>query len=457
MPDVDVPETRYARTVDEVHIAYQVLGDGPGDLVFVPGFVFNVEQAWEWPQMARFARRLSGFCRFIQFDRRGTGLSDHIIPREAQLTLEARMDDIRAVMDAAGSERAALFGFEEAFALCAIFAATYPERVSALVAQAPSGLGRRDAERPWAYSDQEWDEYLQGVRQGWGSIAFAEQEGRMVWPDIGDDPEWFRQYATMMRRSVSPGDALAFFKVDSEVDVRDVLPTVRTPTLVIQRVGDEALPIEYARYVAQQIAGAILIELPGSNHGYMAPDQDELLDEIERFIKGLREEEAELDRVLATVLFTDIVGSTRRASELGDRKWNELLERHHRAVRGLLARYRGREVDTAGDGFFATFDGPARAVRCAQQVIDAVRPLDLQIRAGIHTGEVQTIDGKASGLAVNVGARVGGLAGPSEVLVSSTVKDLTAGSGIVFEEAGEHLLKGVPDRWRLYRVVREPA
>jgi pimeloyl-ACP methyl ester carboxylesterase len=219
---VNLPETRYAKTVDGVHIAYQVIGDGPGDLVFVPGFVYNVEQAWEWPHMARFARRLSSFSRLIHFDRRGTGLSDHIVPREAQLTLEARMDDIRAVMDAAGSERAALFGFEEAFALCAIFAATYPERVTSLVAQAPAGLGRRDAERPWAYSDQVWDEYLHDVRQGWGTMAFAEQEGRVVWPDIGDDPEWFRQYANMMRRSVSPGDALAFLKVDSEVDVRDV-------------------------------------------------------------------------------------------------------------------------------------------------------------------------------------------------------------------------------------------
>jgi pimeloyl-ACP methyl ester carboxylesterase len=373
MPGVNVPETRYAKTADGVHIAYQVIGDGPGDLVFVPGFVFNVEQAWEWPQMARFARRLASFCRLIQFDRRGTGLSDHIIPREGQLSLEARMDDIRAVMDAAGSERAALFGFEEAFALCAIFAATYPERVSALVAQAPAGLGRRDAERPWAYSDQVWDEYLDDVRQGWGSIAFAKREGRFVWPDIGDDPEWFRQYANMMRRSVSPGDALAFLNVDSEVDVRDVLPTVRTPTLVIQRVGDQALPIEYARSVAQQIAGATLIELPGSNHGYMAPDQDELLDEIERFIKGLREEEAELDRVLATVLFTDIVGSTGRASELGDWKWNELLERHHRAVRGLLARYRGHEVDTAGDDFFATLGRRARSGAHSRSSMRSVR------------------------------------------------------------------------------------
>ena len=258
-----------------------------------------------------------------------------------------------------------------------------------------------------------------------------------------------------MRRSVGPGDAVAFLEIDSELDVRDLLPTVRTPTLVLQRIGDQSLPIEYGRYVAQEIAGAVLVELPGSNHGYMSPDQDEVLDHIERFIKGLRDEEAELDRVLATVLFTDIVGSTDKASELGDRSWKDLLERHHRAVRGLLARYRGREVDTAGDGFFATFDGPARAVRCAQQIVDAVRPLDLQIRAGLHTGECETIDGKVGGLGVVIGARVGGLAGPSEVLVSSTVKDLTAGSGLVFEDRGEHELKGVPDRWRLYRVVSE--
>ena len=375
---VEIPETRYASTSDGVHIAYQAVGDGPGDLVFVPGFVFNVEQTWEWPQMARFASRLASFARLILFDRRGTGLSDHIVPQETQLTLEARMDDIRAVMDDAGSERAALFGFEEGFGLCAMFAATYPDRVSALVAFAPAGLGLRDAERPWALSQQGWDEYLEDVRHGWGTLAFAEEEGKWVWPDVGEDAEWFRQYATWMRRSVGPGDAVAFLEIDSKLDVRDVLPTVRTPTLVVQRIGDQAISIEYGRYVAQQIAGAVLVELPGSNHGYMAPDQDEVLDQIERFSKALRDEEAELDRVLATVLFTDIVGSTERAFELGDRSWKDLLERHHRAVRGLLARYRGREVDTAGDGFFATFDGPARAVRCAQQIVGAVRPLDLQ-------------------------------------------------------------------------------
>jgi pimeloyl-ACP methyl ester carboxylesterase len=450
---VEIPETRYAKTTDGVHIAYQVLGDGPGDLVCVPGFVFNIEQVWEWPQLAAFARRLAGFSRLIMFDRRGTGLSDHIVAEGQQQTLEARMDDIRAVVDAVGSERATLFGFEEGFALCAMFAATYPVRTSALVAYAPAGLGRADAERPWAYSDETWEAYFADVRSGWGTLAFAEQEGRVVWPEIGDDPAWFGQYAAMMRRSVSPGDALVLLGVDSETDVRAILPTLRTPTIVIQRTDDETLPIEYGRQFARDIPGAVLVELPGSNHGYMSPDQDQVLDEVERFVKSLRAEEAEFDRVLATVLFTDIVGSTERAAGLGDSAWRDLVERHHATVRAMLARYRGTEVDTAGDGFFATFDGPARAVRCAQAIVEGVRSLGLGVRTGVHTGEVSTIDGKAGGIAVVIGARVGALAGPGDVLVSSTVKDLTAGSGLVFEDAGEHELKGVPDRWRLYHVM----
>jgi class 3 adenylate cyclase len=363
------------------------------------------------------------------------------------------MDDIRAVMDAAGSERATLTGFEEGFALCVMFAATYPDRTAALVAIAPAGLGRANAERPWAYSEQDVAAYLADVRRAWGTLAFAEEEGRVVWPEIGDDSEWFRRYAAMMRRSVSPGDALVLLGVDLETDVAEILPTVQTPTLVVQRTDDKTTGIEYARYFAHQIPGAVLVELPGSNHGYMSPDQDEVLDEIERFVTGLRAEEAELDRVLATVLFTDIVGSTERAAGLGDSAWGELVERHHGTVRAMLARYRGVEVDTAGDGFFATFDGPARAVRCAQAIVEAVRSMGLEVRTGVHTGEVATIDGKVGGIAVSIGARVGSLAGAGDVLVSSTVKDLTAGSGLIFEDAGEHELKGVPDRWRLYRVV----
>jgi pimeloyl-ACP methyl ester carboxylesterase len=450
---VDRPETRYAKTADGVHIAYQVLGQGPGDLALVVGFVFNVELSWEWPQLGRFLRRLARFSRLIIFDRRGTGLSDHIVPTEEQLTLEARMDDIRAVMDAASSERATLLGFEEGFALAALFAATYPERVSALVALAPAGLGRADAEHPWAYSDELWAEYLADVETRWGTLAFAQEEGSVIWPEIGDDPEWFRNYAAMMRRSVSPGDATVFLGVDSVTDVREILPLVRTPTLVIQRTDDQALPIEYARFIAGAIAGAALVELPGSNHGYFSPDQDEVLDHVERFLRALRDEEAELDRALATVLFTDIAGATERAADLGDSAWRHLVEQHHATIRGLLARYRGGEIDTAGDGFFASFDGPARAVKCATAIVKAVEPLGIEVRAGVHTGEVETIDDKVGGIAVALGARICARAAPSEVLVSSTVRDLVAGSGLVFEDAGEHEVKGVPGRWRLYRVA----
>ena len=451
-----IPETRYAKTADDVHIAYQVLGEGPGDLVFVPGFVFNVEQVWEWPAIARFAQRLAGFSRLIMFDRRGTGLSDHIVPREEQLTLEARMDDIRAVMDAADSERATLMGFEVGFALCALFAATYPARIAGLVAIAPEGLGRADAERPWAYTSEGWDEYLDDVRRGWGTTAFARSEGAYVWPEGGDGPEWIEQYARWMRRSVSPGDAVAFFQVDNQTDVSDVLPSVRTPTLVLQRTKDQALPIEYARYIAGKVPGATLVELDGSNHAYSGPDPrdaDEILDHVEEFLVGLRAEEADFDRVLATVLFSDIVSSTERAAELGDAGWRELLERHHGVVRAMIGRYRGAEIDTAGDGFFVSFDGPARGVRCAQAMVEAVKSLGLEIRVGVHTGEVETIDRKVGGMAVHIGSRIGALAGPSEVLVSPTVKDLVVGSGLRFEDAGEHELKGVPDSWHLYRVL----
>jgi class 3 adenylate cyclase len=256
-----------------------------------------------------------------------------------------------------------------------------------------------------------------------------------------------------MRRAVSPGDAEKLLRTDSQTDVRDLLPAIRVPTLLLHRTDDQDLPVEQSRYIAEQIPGAILVELPGKNHGYMAPDQDEVLDEVARFLRRLHAEEAEFDRVLATVLFTDIVGSTERSADLGDRAWREVLEGHHAAIRAMLARYRGTEIDTAGDGFFASFDGPARAIRCALAIVDAVAALGLQVRAGIHTGEVETIDNKVGGIAVAIGARVGALAQADEVLVSSTVKDLTIGSGLVFEDAGEHELKGVPDRWRLYRAM----
>ncbi len=272
------------------------------------------------------------------------------------------------------------------------------------------------------------------------------------WPSL-EDEEWIAFYATWMRKSVSPGDAAELYRIDIETDVRELLPSILVPTLVIHRAGDRAEPVEQARYIASRIPGAELVELPGSNHNWMAPDQDEMLDVVERFVRALREEEASFDRVLATVLFTDIVGSTETAARMGDHAWRDTVERHHNAVRGMLARYRGTEIDTAGDGFLASFDGPARAVRCACAIAANVRELGLEVRAGIHTGEVETINRKIGGLTVAVGARVAGLAAPSEVLVSRTVKDLVAGAGLVFEDSGEHELKGVPDRWQLYRVV----
>jgi pimeloyl-ACP methyl ester carboxylesterase len=451
--DVTVPETRYAVTADGVHIAYQVFGDGSHDLLFCPGFVFNVEAVWRlWPKAwVDIFRRLATFSRVILFDRRGTGLSDRIVGGE-QMSLEARMDDIRAVMDAVSSERAVLVGLEDGFGLCAMFSATYPERTTALVGMSATASGVERDGYPGGWSPQDLETELAMVERSWGSVELAVEWSKDVWPHE-TDPAWFRDYATWTRACVSPGDAMKLLRVDAETDVCDLLPTIGVPTLILHRVGDRVEPVAVARYLAERIPGATLVELPGDDHGWVARDQDRWIDEVERFAIRLRDEEADFDRVLKTVIFTDIVDSTSVAASLGDRAWKELLDRHHASVRSMLARYRGEEVDTAGDGFFAAFDGPARGVRCARAIVEAVQAYGIEIRAGVHTGEVETIDGKIGGIAVVIGARVGARAGASEVLVSSTVKDLTAGSGLTFEDAGEHELKGVPDRWRLFRVV----
>jgi class 3 adenylate cyclase len=447
------PETRYVTTADGVHIAYQVVGDGPTDIVFVPGFVFNVEHVWEasWPEPAAFVRRLASFSRVILFDRRGTGLSDRIMKNTASLTLEARMGDIGAVMDATGSSRATLLTFEDGLALCAMFAATHRERTTALVSYGAFATAKWAPDYPWGWTEAQLSELYDDMRTRWGTVEFARYFAEFDWPSL-DDEEWIAAYATWMRRSVSPGDAAELYRIDAETDIRELLPSILVPTLVIHRVDDRAESVEQARYIAERIPGSELVELPGDNHQWIAPDQHEVLDVIERFVLALREEEASFDRTLATVLFTDIVGSTEAAARLGDQAWRAAVERHHAIVRGLLARYRGTEIDTAGDGFFASFDGPARAVRCACGIAASVRELGLEIRAGVHTGEVEMIDDKIGGLTVTVGARIAGLAAPSEVLVSRTVKDLVAGSGLAFDDAGEHELKGVPDSWRLYRV-----
>jgi pimeloyl-ACP methyl ester carboxylesterase len=443
------PETRYAKTADGVHIAYQVIGEGPLDMVFVMGWVTNLEVMWEEPAFARFLSRLATFSRLILFDKRGVGLSDRV--REDRLPdLETRMDDVRAVMDAAASERAVIFGVSEGGPMSMLFAATYPERTIALALYGT--VADFTAREPDYKVDP--GAYLIRTEEVWGTREFARAEVRnWAAPGHEDDEQLVAWLASYMRWSASPGAAVALERMNREINATHALASIHVPTVVIGRTDDLDFRIEQVRQTAGRIAGARLVELPGNVHFPWVGPQEEILDEVERFVVSLGEMEAELDRALATVLFTDVVGSTERAAALGDRAWKDLVEQHHRLVRGQLARFRGVEVDTAGDGFFATFDGPARAVRCAQAIVGAVSGLGIEVRAGVHTGEVETIDGKVGGLAVVIGARVGSLADASHVLVSQTVKDLVAGSGLTFEDAGEHELKGVPDRWRLYRVV----
>jgi class 3 adenylate cyclase len=437
------PETRYTKSGD-VNIAYQVVGEGALDLVYVSGWISNVELAWEEPTYARFLRRLASFSRLITFDKRGTGLSDPV-PLHELPTLEERMDDLRAVLDAAGSQRAALFGHSEGGNMSVLFAAAHPERTIALATFGIFAKRIWSPDYPWAPTAEARRRAIDQLEGDWG--------GDMDIADLapGVDEAFKRRLATYLRRSASPGAAVALLRMNTEIDTRAVLPTIRVPTLVLQRTGDRDANVEEGRWIASQIPGARFVELPGEAHLPWVGDQDAVLDEVQEFLTGVRPP-PEPDRVLATVLFTDIVGSTERASELGDRRWRELLERHHALVRRELDRFHGREVDTAGDGFLATFDGPARAIRCARAIGGALGELGLDVRAGLHTGECELLGGKVAGVAVHTGARVAGQAGPGEVLVSQTVKDLVAGSGIEFEDRGMHELKGVPGEWRLYAV-----
>jgi pimeloyl-ACP methyl ester carboxylesterase len=439
-----IPKTQYTKSGD-VHIAYQVSGRGPLDLVVVPGFVSHLEYWWEYPDAARFFERLGSFSRLICFDKRGTGLSDRIgdIP-----TLEQRMDDVRAVMDAVGSERAALFGVSEGGPMSLLFAATYPERTSALVVYGSYARRAWAADHPFGKSAEEMRRVIETMEREWG-----EPVGMEMWaPSMAGDERFRQWWANYLRLAASPGAAITVMKLNLEIDVRHVLPSVRVPTLVIHRTGDRLSNIEQGRYLAKHIPGARLAELPGDDHVFVF-NGDQITDEVEEFLTGTRHE-TEVDRVLATVLFTDIVGSTERAAALGDRRWRDVLAGYHGTARRELARFRGREIDTAGDGLFAAFDGPARAIRCAAAITTGVRSLGIEARAGLHTGECEVIGDKVGGIAVHIGARVAALAGPGEVLVSNTVKDLVAGSGLSFEERGAHALKGVPGEWRLYAITR---
>jgi pimeloyl-ACP methyl ester carboxylesterase len=438
-----VPETRYAKSGD-LNIAYQVVGEGPFDLVYVPGWVSNIEAMWEEPSHARLLGRLAAFSRLILFDKRGTGMSDPV-PVDRLPTLEERMDDVRAVMDAAGSERAAIFGSSEGGLMSVLFSATSPERIEALITLAIYATRLRSRDYPWAPKPEARAAEIEEIERTWG----GEMDISNLAPSA--DEAFKRRAVAYLRRSASPGAAVALLRMNSQIDVREVLPTIRVPTLVLQRVDDRDVNVEEGRWIARQIPGAKYVELPGDEHLIWAGDVDAVVDEVEEFLTGRRPVH-EPDRVLATVLFTDIVGSTERATEVGDRRWHELLDQHHSLVRRQLERFDGREVDTAGDGFLATFDGPARAIRCADSLRVGVRALGLEIRAGLHTGECEVVGDGVRGIAVHTGARVAALAGTGEVLVSSTVKDLVAGSGIEFEDRGTHKLKGVPGEWRLYAV-----
>ena len=442
---MNVPETKFTQS-GEVSVAYQVVGNGPLDLVVVPGFVSHLEQAWEDTSFSRFLMQLASFSRLILFDKRGTGLSDRIsgIP-----TLEERMDDVRAVMDAVGSKRAALFGVSEGGPMSVLFAATYPERASALVLYGSIARGRWAPDYPWMpkSDDARFEAWLEGWRKEWGGPYSIE-----FWaPSMAED-EVFRQWwAKYLRLSSSPSAVINVFRMNAAIDVRDILPTVRIPTLVLHRLGDRAIDIEQGRYLAEHIPGAEFVELSGDDHLWWVGDSEAIVNKIQTFLTG-EQPPIEIDRVLATVLFTDIVDSTKQAAEMGDSRWKDLLDTHNAVMLKEIGRFRGRAVRSTGDGYLAVFDGPGRAIRCGAAVSRELRQLGIEIRTGVHTGEIDLMGEDVGGIAVNIAARVLAEAANNEVWVSRTVKDLVVGSGFEFTEKGTHSLKGVPGEWGLFSV-----
>jgi len=451
---VDAPVTRYARSAD-VNIAYQVVGDGPFDVVLIPPSVTHVELAWEWDRYARLLRGFADFSRLIVFDKRGMGMSDRVA---SSTTFEQRMDDIRAVMDAADSERAALFGLSEGGPMAVLFAATYPERAWAIAVY--GGVVRElwAPDFPFGARPHDVEKEIAEFEEICSQPESLREHLKSALPDA--DEEEFQAFARVWRYGASPGAVADFARLNAAIDVRPALPVIQTPTLLLHKTADPWVPVEQGRFAAENIAGARLVELPGDTHLQRPHEVDPLVREIRTFFEDVWRggwSKPETDRVLATILFTDIVGSTAKAVELGDRGWRELLEQHHSAIRSELSHFRGKEIDTAGDGFFASFDGPARAVRCACAINKSVRRFGLDLRAGLHTGECEVVDGKIAGIAVNIGARVAAQAAPGEVLVSQTVKDLVAGSGLTFEDRGGAELKGVTGEWRLYAVAEAAA
>jgi class 3 adenylate cyclase len=437
-----------------VHIAYQVVGDGPPDIVWIPSMAHHIELNWENPPVERFLRPLAELGRLLLFDKRGTGMSDRVSGE----TLETRMDDIRAVLDGAESETAVVCALGDGGPLAMLFAATYPERTAGLVLINTTPVFIRSAEFPWLASPAEVERRLDKLVRIWSEPDLLENDLLRGSPDMSEEDR--QSFTRVLRYSVSPGAMRDYIRMQVDMDVRHVLPSIRVPTLILHRAELVGIDVRGARYMAERIPGARLVEVPGRNFAPAVGDQAALLGEIRGFVSDVesgRWTSPEPDRVLSTVLFTDIVGATARAAELGDAAWRALLTEHHELVRRELARHRGREVDTAGDGFFASFDGPARAIRCGCAVVAGVRELGIEVRAGLHTGECELVDGKVGGIAVHIGARVAAQAAPGEVLVSSTVKDLVAGSGIVFADRGNAELKGVPGEWRLFAVEQAPG
>ncbi len=436
---------RYARNGD-VSLAYDVVGEGERDILVTFGWIGSFQSAWDNGAFARWMQRLGTLGRLILWDKRGTGLSERM-PPDRLPTLEERMDDMRVVLDAAGCERAVVLGFSEGAGLNLVFAASHPERVSSLILFGGFARMLRDDDYDWAPTAEVTAEYNRRVGETWGDNAWMLQ---LFAPTVADDPAAQEHWNRMLVSAGTPATGIAWLEMVQDTDVRNVLPAIGVPSLVIHREGDSIVPAQHGRYLGEHIPGARYVELPGADHLPWV-DGEDILDEIASFLTGATSA-YEPDRVLATVLFTDIVDSTGRAAELGDRRWRDLLEEHDRLVRARLERYRGREVKTLGDGFLATFDGPGRAIRCAADLRDGMRRLGLELRAGLHTGECEMTGDDIRGIAVNIGARVGASAGPGEVLVSQTVKDLVAGSGLGFQDRGEHQLKGVPGSWRLYAV-----
>lgn len=441
-----LPTISYARSGD-AHIAYRTVGDGPMDLVVVPGWVSHLEAHWDDPLLAHFLERLTSFSRLILFDKRGTGLSDPV-PLDRLPTLEQRMEDVRAVLDAVGSRTAALFGISEGGPMCALYAATYPERTAALVMSGCYAKWIRADDYPWAPTRAEHEAAFAAYEQGWGTpIGF-----KTVAPSVATVEHCRNWWARNLRQGASPGAGIALYRMNIEIDIRAVLPTIRVPTLVMHRKGDRLIDAANSRYLADRIPGARLRELEGVDHLPWFGDADALLDEVQEFLTGVRPGPGR-ETTLATVLFVDMVGSTEKVSALGDSRWRSLLVQFHALVGDELERYRGKLVNTAGDGAFASFDGPARAIRCASAIRDRAAALGTPVRVGLHTGECEMIDNQLAGIAVHIGARIAAVAQPGQVVVSSTVKDLVAGSGLRFSEGDVHTLKGVPGQWRLFAVV----